>query len=47
MKVNGRCHCGKIAYEAEVDPASPSQPDELRPQPSIGAMPGSALAIAF
>ena len=21
MKVSGRCHCGKIAYEAEVDPA--------------------------
>ena len=21
MKVNGRCHCGKVAYEAEVDPA--------------------------
>lgn len=20
MKVNGRCHCGKIAYAAEVDP---------------------------
>ena len=20
MKVNGSCHCGKIAYEAEVDP---------------------------
>ena len=22
MKVDGQCHCGKIAYEAEVDPAS-------------------------
>ena len=22
MKVQGRCHCGKIAYEAEVDPAA-------------------------
>ena len=21
MRVNGRCHCGKIEYEAEVDPA--------------------------
>ena len=21
MKVNGRCHCGQITYEAEVDPA--------------------------
>ena len=21
MKVHGRCHCGAIAYEAEVDPA--------------------------
>ena len=21
MKVNGRCHCGSISYEAEVDPA--------------------------
>jgi hypothetical protein len=21
MKVHGRCHCGEIAYEAEVDPA--------------------------
>src|SRR3982751_6798570 len=21
MKVNGRCHCGAVAYEAEVDPA--------------------------
>jgi hypothetical protein len=21
MKVDGRCHCGQIAYEAEVDPA--------------------------
>ena len=21
MKVDGRCHCGAIAYEAEVDPA--------------------------
>jgi len=21
MKVTGRCHCGQIAYEAEVDPA--------------------------
>lgn len=20
MKVSGRCHCGKIAYEAEIDP---------------------------
>lgn len=22
MKVQGRCHCGKISYEAEVDPTS-------------------------
>lgn len=22
MKVEGRCHCGKISYEAEVDPGS-------------------------
>jgi len=22
MKVEGRCHCGKIAYEAEVDPTA-------------------------
>ena len=22
MKINGRCHCGAIAYEAEIDPAS-------------------------
>jgi len=22
MKVDGRCHCGAIAFEAEVDPAS-------------------------
>ena len=22
MKINGGCHCGAIAYEAEVDPAS-------------------------
>jgi hypothetical protein len=22
MKVDGQCHCGKIAYEAEVDPAT-------------------------
>ena len=21
MKVNGSCHCGRIAYEAELDPA--------------------------
>jgi hypothetical protein len=21
MKVHGRCHCGSIAYEAEIDPA--------------------------
>ncbi len=21
MKIDGRCHCGSIAYEAEVDPA--------------------------
>ena len=21
MQVNGRCHCGKISYQAEVDPA--------------------------
>jgi hypothetical protein len=21
MKVNGRCHCGQISFEAEVDPA--------------------------
>lgn len=21
MKVDGRCHCGRIAYEAELDPA--------------------------
>ena len=20
MKINGRCHCGNVAYEAEVDP---------------------------
>ena len=24
MKVHGRCHCGGIAYEAEVDPADVS-----------------------
>jgi hypothetical protein len=24
MKVHGACHCGKITYEAEVDPASAS-----------------------
>jgi hypothetical protein len=24
MKVHGRCHCGSIAYEAEVDPAKVS-----------------------
>jgi hypothetical protein len=22
MKVQGRCHCGRISYEAEVDPAA-------------------------
>ncbi len=22
MKVDGRCHCGEISYEAEVDPAN-------------------------
>jgi hypothetical protein len=22
MKVQGRCHCGKITYEAELDPAA-------------------------
>jgi hypothetical protein len=22
MRVDGQCHCGKIAYEAEVDPAT-------------------------
>jgi hypothetical protein len=22
MKVNGRCHCGSISFEAEVDPAT-------------------------
>lgn len=22
MKITGRCHCGQITYEAEVDPAS-------------------------
>jgi hypothetical protein len=22
MKINGGCHCGAIAYEAEIDPAS-------------------------
>ena len=21
MKIDGRCHCGKITYEAEIDPA--------------------------
>jgi hypothetical protein len=24
MRVTGRCHCGKIAYEAELDPANVS-----------------------
>jgi hypothetical protein len=24
MKVQGRCHCGQIAYEAEIDPADVS-----------------------
>ncbi len=24
MKVHGACHCGKISYEAEIDPASTS-----------------------
>lgn len=24
MKIDGQCHCGKIAYEAEVDPAGAS-----------------------
>ena len=24
MKVHGRCHCGEITYEAEVDPAQAS-----------------------
>ena len=22
MKVDGRCHCGRISYEAEIDPAT-------------------------
>jgi hypothetical protein len=22
MKIDGRCHCGRIAYQAEVDPAT-------------------------
>ncbi|HET9046453.1 MAG TPA: GFA family protein, partial [Casimicrobiaceae bacterium] len=24
MHVQGRCHCGEIAYEAEIDPAGVS-----------------------
>src|SRR5947207_15486917 len=30
MKVTGQCHCGKISYEAEVDPARATRSEERR-----------------